>query len=156
LKSKTSFLVLNSVLPLLVGGMIYVCWRGDGLLMFDWFRRAGLDAWVVQLRAAAAPAGSLMPRWVVFSLPDALWVYAMTAFLAATWLDADRRAFRVGWISLACLLGAGAEVGQLAGVVPGTFDPADFSLCLLAFAGALTAAHYYFRKGCLTQALTTP
>ncbi len=54
------------------------------------------------------------------------WAYALGALLALVWgpWASARTAGRV-WIACAPLVAAGWELGQLAGVVPGTFDAAD-------------------------------
>jgi hypothetical protein len=153
LKGKRSFLTLHSVLPVLTGGAIYVCWRAQSILMFAWFRRIGLAPLIIRLRDFSAPAGPFLPRWVLFSLPDALWIYALTAFLASFWLNVGNHKLRLAWLSVGFVLGAGAEFGQLVGVVHGTFDPADFFLCLTAFVSALVITQNNLKKGRFTQAL---
>jgi hypothetical protein len=128
------------VLPIVIGGLIYVCWRDPNLLMFQWFRGLGLEPLLLRLRLVAAPAQTSMPNWVILSLPDGLWVYAFTAFMIEIWRGADSTFIKTFWISLAVLLGAGSELGQLAGVVPGVFDLTDFLLCVCAGAMALSLA----------------
>jgi hypothetical protein len=154
LRSKISFLTLHAVLPVLIGGVIYVCWRAQSILMFAWFRQIGLDPLIIRLRNFSAPAMSFLPSWFLFSLPDALWVYALTAFLANSWLKVNHQKLRFAWLSVGFILGAGAELGQLVGVVPGTFDLVDFFLCLTAFVSALVITQNNLKKGRLTQAYT--
>lgn len=61
-------------------------------------------------------------HWLTNSLPFALWCFA--AFVALR---------RSRWGAVALSLAAGAELGQLAGVVPGTFDPIDLLAITIAF-----------------------
>jgi hypothetical protein len=156
MKGKCHFLIVHSVLPVLAGGTIYLCWRSPTMLMFRWFSYLGLDAAVEHLRSFAAPAAGYVPGWVLFSSPDALWVYALTAFTASLWLGVEHHGPRLAWLSAGLIFGAGGELGQLFGLVPGTFDTIDFALCLLAFAGALAATKSNLKKGRLAQAATTP
>ncbi len=46
--------------------------------MFDWFRWAGLGECVNILRQYSEDGCSRLPSWVVFSLPDSLWVFSQT------------------------------------------------------------------------------
>ena len=126
-------MLLHVVLPVIAGAAIYVLWRSPTLQVFHWLEAAGVGSVVRALRAAAAPARSLLPPWVLLSLPDGLWVYALTAWLAQIWRGAKGRA-RVAWLSVGPCLGVGSELGQWAGLVPGTFDVADL------IAGAAAAA----------------
>ena len=122
--------------PITVGGLIYIRWRDSNLVMFRWFRALSLDTVIGWLRAGAdAPAGG-WPLWMVYSLPDGLWVYALTALMIFLWRDSNSP-IKLAWLSLGLLLGAGSELGQLAGVVPGSFDLVDLFVCLFAAAAAL-------------------
>lgn len=127
-------LLVHVVLPVIAGAAIYVLWRAPSLLVFRWLDLVGADQFAHLARGAASPARPLLPSWVLFTLPDALWVYALTACLSRIWRG-SRGASRVAWLSVGPVLGVGSELGQLAGVVPGTFDVVD--LCAAAAAAAL-------------------
>lgn len=120
---------INVFLPLLVGGMVYLAWRTQSLLMFSWADFIGLEHLISALRQFAAPVLPYVPEWILFSLPDAAWVYSITAAYVIVWKTASCPE-GLFWISLGCLLGVGGELGQLAGVVPGTFDPVDLIVML--------------------------
>jgi hypothetical protein len=138
LRSRFAFIAVHIIFPLLLGGLIYICWRDQNLLMFRWFDLAGLEPLIAKLRIATTPLQVKLPIWFQFSLPDALWVYALTAFMALVWKGRDSR-LKFAWLSMGLLLGAGSELGQLAGLVPGVFDPFDFFFCLSAAGLALVA-----------------
>ena len=137
MQRRLSFFAVHVALPILLGGVIYVCWREPNLLMFRWLRALGLESKVDNLRFLTAPARSFIPHWMIYSLPDGLWVYALTALMIFLWRNETSLTGRFIWISLGPLLGAGAEIGQLAGFVPGTFDFADLFVCLIAPAFAI-------------------
>jgi hypothetical protein len=119
-----TFLAAHVVLPLLVGGGIYLAWRDTSLLMFHWLDAVGGLAPLHPLRVAAAPLRPSLPDWLLFSVPDGAWVYACVAFFGRLWLDGPRLA-RAFWTGLGPALAIGGEVGQIVGLVPGTFDVAD-------------------------------
>jgi hypothetical protein len=125
---------------MLLGGVIYILWRDPALLMFKWFRVLGLEPLVLQLRLESSAVEPVLPRWILYSVPDGLWVYALTAFMAHAWAGSPSSPFKTFWLSLGLVLGAGSELGQLAHVVPGTFDWTDFLICLAAASLALVWA----------------
>jgi hypothetical protein len=135
-KRKLFFFTVHILVPLLVGGVVYVCWRDPNLLMFKWFGALGLERSIESLRAVTA-AGQGLPHWVLYSLPDGLWVYALTALMVLLWRGTKSLPAKAFWLSLGLLLGAGAELGQLAGLLPGAFDRVDLIVCLIAPAAAL-------------------
>ena len=129
------FFAAHVVLPIVVGATIYVLWRSTALRVFTWLALGGLAAPVARLRELAAPLGSALPDWFLYSLPDGLWVYAVMSFMARVWRE-DARRRRVLWIAAGPLLGVGWEMAQRAGIAPGTFDGVD----LLWYAVATAAA----------------
>ncbi|MBC8029179.1 MAG: hypothetical protein H7Z16_03630 [Pyrinomonadaceae bacterium] len=139
LRLKKSFLLLHVVLPMLVGGLIYVCWRDPGLTMFKWFRALGWEPIILQLRLAAAAGTTALPFWFVYSLPDGLWVYALTAFMGHVWSGSRASVSKIACLGVGPVLGAGSELGQLARLVPGSFDWTDLVFYLAAVALAFFA-----------------
>jgi hypothetical protein len=130
-----------------VGGLIYLAFRDSSLLMFRWAGWIGLDGAIDSLRVHTLPHRSLLPDWVLFSVPDGVWVFACTAFFARLWHD-GHWAFRVFWIGLGPALAIGGELGQLGvlGLVPGTFDVADLLFYLIATVAALWLAQRAVRR----------
>ena len=114
--------------------------------MFRWYDVAGLTGMVHSIRNVV-PSALAVPCWFRFSLPDALWVYSFTATMCYIWADRDGVWKRV-WTSAGVLLGAGGEVGQAIGVVPGTFDLVDLVLCVLAGLAAAFATTRSLRRAC--------
>ena len=143
---KSVFFFIHVLSPIAVGGLIYVRWRNANLLMFQWFRALGVQGLISWLRTGAGETTGWL-YWVAYSLPDGLWVYALTALMILLWRDA-RSPFKFVWLSLGLLLGAGSELGQLAGFVPGSFDVIDLLVCLAAVAAAMvfTSGKFSFRK----------
>lgn len=135
---------------MLGGGLVYICWRDPNLLMFRWFSAIGLEPSIDWLRLGTASVQTALPHWLVYSLPDGLWVYALTALMILLWRGVHSLPLKIFWLSLGLLLGAGSELGQLAGVLPGAFDPVDLVICLVAFGAALL---FTSRKSTLERTL---
>mgnify|MGYP006188926019 CR=1 FL=1 len=112
------------LLPLTIGGLLYVAFRPTHLLLFQWAEVLGLADAVTALRLLADPYAPGMPRWVIDSAPAALWAFAFTGCMSRLWYGRlQPRAWF--WITTAAFVGVGSELLQIAGHVPGTFDPFD-------------------------------
>jgi hypothetical protein len=107
--------------------------------MFAWAEALRLRWAIDWSRDAAGVAIHSLPDWVIYSLPNALWAYALTAFMLRLW---GRRLTRgsAPWILVGPLLAIGWEVGQSSGLVPGTFDLTDLLFVVLALAAAFAGA----------------
>ena len=136
LTSTTVWWAAHVILPVALGAAIYLLFRSPSLMVFEWVRFAGARELFWRARLATAQLGKALPAWVLFSVPDALWVYALTAGLAAVWAGARSFGART-WIAAGVVLGAGGELGQWIGFVPGTFDFLDLALSSAAYAAAL-------------------
>lgn len=123
-------LFFNVLLPLFIGGLIYVLFRALNLKMFRWFEFIGLST-IVQAARQKVSFASDIPDWIIFSLPDALWLFAFTNLMLQIWhYKISRQSFV--WITLAPAIGIFSELGQAAKLVPGTFDFTDLSLLCIA------------------------
>lgn len=112
-----------SVLTLFMGGMIYLLFRDDSLLMFEWVRSIGLEN---SLNSARESTSSFsISEWVKYSLPDGLWCASYIILMATLW--SDKKFFiRLIWtISLPCVA-VFTELLQLFGILIGTYDSCDF------------------------------
>ena len=120
---------------------MYICLRDPELRMFQWFDFIGAGSLITRLRFNAAPLQTVIPFWIQFSVPNALWVYSLTGFMALLWSETDSRT-KPFWLSLGILLGAGTEFGQAINVIPGSFDIVDLCLCVIAAALAFLTTSY--------------
>ena len=121
-------LVLHIILPIFVGSVIYVLFREKTLLMFDWFSYLKLNFIIDSLRNNFYGYRTYIPKSILFSLPDALWVYSLTMFLSIYFKN---RIF-LSMIFIGSII---TEISQLWFVI-GTFDIYDviymFALYLVA------------------------
>ena len=104
-----------------VGGLIYIVFRPDTTLLFYTLVKAGFAESMYKLRAAVSIG---LPYWVVYSLPNALWVAAyilITDMVLTGW--AVRTKLLVAAVIMA--VGVASEMLQSVALVPGTFDVAD-------------------------------
>jgi hypothetical protein len=132
--------------PLFIGGLVYLLWRSTSLLMFRWFDLVGLHSVVDAIRIVAAPMRDYMPSWTLYSLPDAAWVSCGVLLFAAIW-SGSRHPARHFWVLLAPSLALSGEFAQLLSLLPGTFDIADVTACMLLCALSIVVANLPFNYG---------
>lgn len=118
------------ILPLLIGGLTYILFRADSLVMFRWFDKLGLGQIIYSIRQITY-GHDILPTWFLFSLPDALWVFAFTNCMLVLWQDRFTL-HSTFWILLAPTIGIFSELGQAINFIPGTFDLTDLLLLITA------------------------
>ena len=123
--------IIIGTLPVFLGGLIYLTYRAETLLMFSWSKYIGFTAFVSFLRTGSQLQNLTIPNWVKFSLPDALWLFSFTYIILFLW-DFKINRQSAFWIFLAPTVGLFSELGQLLEFIPGTFDKMDLLLLLLA------------------------
>ncbi len=124
-------IALHVLLPLLTGGLIYIGMRSHKMLMFEWFDLLHITPIVDLIRTFSTLLSVNLPGWLLFSLPDALWLYSLTVLLGLLWVNAPTQD-RYFFMALGPLLGIGSEILQFWNVLPGTFDIQDLGLLLIA------------------------
>lgn len=79
---KIKFLLV--FLPLLLGVIIYLLYRSKNLFYFNFIHFLNINGYVLLAREAATLYRKLFPTWVIYSLPDGLWLFSTGAvFLIA-------------------------------------------------------------------------
>jgi hypothetical protein len=124
---------LEVLVPIVVGGAIYLLARPSGLRMFAWARTAGAANALDAARSVTAPLAHALPEWVRYSLPDALWSFAFTTLMGLAWKHRATRA-SAAWLACAPAIAIGSEIGQAFALVPGTFDIVDLGFVSVACA----------------------
>lgn len=145
MKDKLNTLILFSlhiIIPLFIGGVIYLLFRTENLKMFEWFEIMKLDLVVKNLRMLSLVRNFEYPYWIVFCLPNALWVYSLTAYLLLVWKNSKGAIF---WFLLGPAIGLSSELLQINGIFPGTFDSADLAFTAVFSVFPLITV-YPFRK----------
>ena len=127
MKKQISF---GHIGTLLLGGLIYILFRSSSLLMFDWCNKIGLSNSINSLRDYTNPIVKEIPHWFLYSLPDGLWIFSYISLILYIWQNSV--SFKnISWILIIPILAIGSEIGQLLGLVSGTFDFADLVFYIL-------------------------
>ncbi|MET3537027.1 hypothetical protein SAMN05216324_105157 [Chryseobacterium limigenitum] len=78
-------------LPVILGGFIYIIFRPESLIMFRWFKYLSIsnEINIIQnLRNIYS-----FPPWLVYSLPDGLWIFSYTTLSLEIWRYSISRNF---------------------------------------------------------------
>jgi len=133
------------ILPLLLGGLIYVFFRSIHLIMFKWFESLGFLSPVLYARHFIASLHIHFPSWFIFSLPDALWLFSLTLFFGIIWYSGRIAGLLLLFI-LSLSFGLFTEFAQYLGIFPGSFDIIDICFQLLSSFAAIISTHLYYRE----------
>jgi len=123
--------LLIGIMPVFIGGFIYLTYRTEHLLMFGWFEKFRLYSLIDFLRNNEFLQKMNIPNWIKYSLPDALWLFSFIYVVLTLWSFQINR-HSIFWITLVPAIGLFSELGQLFGIIPGTFDVVDLFLLVLA------------------------
>ena len=122
--------LLLAPILLTVGGAVYLLLRPRTLLLFRVADGLGFSDQVNQWRSSVS--SSMLPEWMVYCLPDALWTTAYLLVIDAL-LRTEPRCQRMCSAAIIPVVGLLSEVLQWAGLLPGTYDPLDLAAYALPF-----------------------
>ena len=138
LPDQKNLQLVISAIALTFGCLIYVLWRPEHLLMFDWFTTIGADPAISYFRDSLSHLSRALPNWFLYSLPNGLWMFSYTLLLLCLWGGVSQSS--VIWISILLLASLASEFLQAFALLPGTFDEID----LLSYLGGVALAALYF------------
>lgn len=127
---------IHIFLPIFIGSLIYVLFRADNILIFKFFQFIGISEMINNIRNVTMEFSIYLPDWILFSLPDGLWVYSLNIFclfFTGYYLDFKNCYF----VIVGIFLGIGSELLQLINLIPGTFDIIDLIVCILSLSLAM-------------------
>lgn len=134
-------LILGHIITLLIGGLIYMLFRTSSLLMFSWYKTIGLGGILNGLRKSTIPFTENVPEWILFSLPDGLWIFSYVCLILFIWKNSV--SFKnLFWILIIPILAISSELGQFLGLITRTFDLTD----LLLYIFGMTLPFIFFNQ----------
>jgi len=114
--------------PVVLGGLIYIIFRTDRLIMYHWFEYLNLSDEINTIKSLKNILS--LPDWFIYSLPDGLWVFSYTALSLEIWRSPiTQRSFF--WIFSIPIVAVMSEFLQLFKIIPGTFDLIDTAFYLI-------------------------
>lgn len=127
---KQKLTIFHVICPLLLGGFIYISFRTESLVLFNWIEDISLSGVVNVIRNIFYPLKSIVPNWIVFSLPDGLWVYAFTSSFLIIWDNNFKN--KIFIILIPVLISILLELSQYFEICEGTFDFTDLTFYFFA------------------------
>lgn len=143
LLQKLRFFLFHVLFTMSFGFIIYLSFRSKSIIMFHWINifenSSQLDTFREYLFRNFYP-----PYWLIYSLPDGLWVYALISTLFVV-LGKDIF-YQKFWLIVAIILGPLIEYLQFLKLFPGTFDIVDLLFYFIGSILSLTIIKFYIRK----------
>lgn len=134
-------LLFGHIITLLVGGLIYMLFRTSTLLMFNWYNNIGIGEILNGFRKFTIPIAEDIPEWILFSLPDGLWIFSYVSLMLFIWRNSVSYK-NLFWILIVPILAIVSEIGQIFGLVKGVFDFTD----LLLYTLGMTLPFIFFKQ----------
>ncbi|MBO6058876.1 MAG: hypothetical protein J6P67_01875 [Bacteroidaceae bacterium] len=110
------------LVALTAGGVIYIMYRDNNLLMFDWFQYLGISNFIDTIRVDTENQN--LYGWVKYSMPAGLWLFSYLFIVDSIWGKDDGVIYRC---FLYCLpvIAVLSELMQYSKLLSGTFDISD-------------------------------
>lgn len=109
-----------SISPIIVGLIIYICFRRFDILFFEWIELKNVNLFL---------GNRLIPsdlnRWIINYIPDVLWIFSFTSIIIFIW-RMELLTNKLLWIITPLIIAFAYEFGQGLHIVNGTFDKFDF------------------------------
>ena len=105
-----------------IGGLLYLIFRSDNLIMFSWFNSLKLTDFIINLRNTYGNHN--IYEWTKLNLPAGLWLFSYLLIMDTIWKKEDKIFYPL-FISFLPLIALISEFMQLVHVIPGTFDIMD-------------------------------
>lgn len=121
---------LLSILFLSTGSLIYVLFRPTNLIMFKWLGYFQTEDFISISREKVNKI--LINDFVIYNLPNGLWITSLTIFLSIIWKDNQNKYFNYYLIILIGIVTL-PEILQFFNLIEGTFDIVDLMVNFLFF-----------------------
>ncbi|NNT71677.1 hypothetical protein HKT18_05545 [Flavobacterium sp. IMCC34852] len=98
--------------------------------MFQWIDYIGFSKQLQEIRQTLAPVKMIIPEWILFALPDGLWMFSYMSLILLVWENNISKE-NIVWIFIIPFIALLSEVLQIIEIIPGTFDKLDLAMYLL-------------------------
>lgn len=140
--AKPFYLLPEAILSIIIGGLIYILFRNDSLVMFGWFEQLRISDFIYNLRDTHLFPHFNSFKTLINTAPGGLWTFSFTAFLLFVWnLEINYR--NIFYYISVPATAVFSEIFQLTGLIPGTFNYLDI---VSYIAGATLPFLIHFRK----------
>jgi hypothetical protein len=120
------------LLSICAGGLIYICFRSSDLMMFRWFDYLHCSDAISQIRNISNVYKIENSDWLIYSLPDGLWMFSFTTIILYIWRNTINRK-NFAWIIIMPIIAFCTEICQKYDLINGTYDTNDLFAYLFGF-----------------------
>ena len=143
---KNRSLVLLFIMICLTGGvLIYTITRTETIYINQWLSHIGNGKALLFLQGLFQ--NGQIPQWIIYSLPDALWMSALMLLILMIW-NFKLHLKSIPWVVMAILTGVSYEIFQGYHLIRGTYDPVDLLFIMI---GAFLPISFTLLKICLCK-----
>lgn len=121
-------IVILILTSLLSGLLIYFITRSESIYLNQWLNR--VEHGSILLGFQGLILNTQVPGWMIYSLPDGLWMLALTMLILLIW-DFEINKKSIIWIAFAIAAGILFEISQRFDIASGTFDIVDLIFILV-------------------------
>lgn len=136
-KTIARFLSISSII---LGVAIYSFFRKPPLLLTKLYKALYLESTISSIQDYFAQTS--LPEWVLYGLPDLLWMFSFTLVILLIW-GFKANLHSILWIGIVLIIGLLYEILQFPNIVPGVFDVMDL---LYITTGALMALFFTIKS----------
>lgn len=122
LYNRTINYIIGAI-SVLIGGLLYLAFRSESLIMFNWFGNIGISSEISFLRESCGNIS--LYSWVKFNLPAALWLFSYMFIIRGIWLNSQRNIIYNIFLWGVPIMALASELLQFFGAISGTFDYKD-------------------------------
>jgi hypothetical protein len=126
---KRYYNIIIALLPLFFGGLIYICYRNENIVLFSWMQYFNINYTLLRLLYTE---NNLFVKFIIFSLPNGLWV--LSGLLLLQVLIKDEKKLLSLYSIIFIIISIIIEISQLYSFLPGTFDINDL-IAIILFSG---------------------
>ena len=130
MKINTKKLLL-SVSSIILGSFIYIFWRPENLIIFNWLKELHIYNFIINLRNTTRPLSTFFPNWSYYSLPNGLWLFGGIIFFSTIWDSKKYQFQQLLWTTIFLIIAFGFELAQYFSIIPGTYDINDILFIII-------------------------
>ncbi len=123
--------ILFHLSSIILGGLLYICFRTPNLLMFKWASVLHLNNVITYFRSNCISTYHISD-WIIFSLPDGLWMFSGTTLLLLVWNN-EITTKNLYWLLLLPFCAIFSELLQGLHLLRGTYDWVDIIAYVIGF-----------------------
>tara|TARA_Y100001970_G_scaffold222042_1_gene272984 strand:+ start:14 stop:448 length:435 start_codon:yes stop_codon:yes gene_type:complete len=121
--NKSLHLILNIISPIIFGFFIYIVYRSNNIIVFDWLYYFDIEMIINSPRVSNVFHLDI-PFWFKYNLPDGLWIYSLINIFLLIWIDNINK-YNFYYIYIFVLIACICEIFQFYNIIPGTYDFVD-------------------------------